>query len=329
MENAGLYLGLSKWFYLGCAGILGGIIWIYLHRTDNNKSKNLENAYLVLILGFVGVLSEFTDFASVLFVFILVAGFMLLLDKFILSKHRANALVKPHYIHYSREFITILVVVWVLRAFLFEAYQIPSSSMRPGLVVGDFILVNKFEYGIKAPFTNDTIIKVKPVARGDIIVFSDPDVHNRDLIKRVVGIPGDVINYNNKQLTINGQKLEYTDAGNYSYSEKLANEDMSIENNQYEENLLGVKHKIITWSEMPNFAPEQVKNFPLKENCTYTDTEFTCKVPAGHYFMMGDNRDNSLDSRYWGFIDDKAVLGHAFLVWLNLSDMSRVGTKVQ
>ncbi len=142
--------GLSKWFYLGIVGIIIGVVMIIRAHGDN-KSKAMENGYLLFILGCVGVVSEFTDFATVLLLFIAVSGVVLLLDKFIWSKSRSDTQIKPHYVHYSREFFPVVLAVWVLRAFLFEAYQIPSSSMRPDLTVGDFILVSKFNYGLRMP----------------------------------------------------------------------------------------------------------------------------------------------------------------------------------
>lgn len=320
--------GLSKWFYLGIVGIVIGIVMIVRARGDN-KSKAMENGYLLFILGCVGVVSEFTDFATVLLVFIVVSGVILLLDKLIWSKSRSETQMKPHYVHYSREFFPVVLAVWVLRAFLFEAYQIPSSSMRPDLTVGDFILVSKFNYGLRMPVTNQVVIPINKVNRGDVVVFQDQTKPNRDLIKRVVGLPGDTITYVDKRLRINGQNLSYQNDGSYDYTEAGPNGDVMIHNQRLIEDLTGVKHPIIVWDQVPPVILEMVQNFPGKENCQYNDEGFTCKVPDGHYFMMGDNRDNSLDGRYWGFVPDKAILGKAIYVWMNFRDLSRVGTKIE
>lgn len=320
--------GLSKWFYLGIIGIVLGAVMIY-RAHGNNKSKAMENGYLIFILGWVGVISEFTDFATVLLVFIVVSGIILLFDKLKWSKKRGIADAKPHYVHYSREFFPVVLAVWVLRAFLFEAYQIPSSSMRPDLTVGDFILVSKFDYGIRMPITNKVIIPVHEVSRGDIVVFQDQNVRNRDLIKRVVGVPGDTLEYKDKHLIINGTPLDYTSDGSYDYSEQGENGPMIIHNERQIENLLGVIHPIIIWDKLPPVIQEMVQDFPGKENCSYNNSGFICKVPPGHYFMMGDNRDNSLDSRYWGFVPDKSILGKAIYVWMNFKDLSRIGTKIK
>ncbi len=319
--------GLSKWFYLGIIAIVIGCGMIYYAR-GNNKSKSMENGYLILILGCVGVISEFTDFATVLLIFVIVSAVILLLDRSVWSKNRGEGEAKPHYVHYSREFFPVVLAVWVLRSFLFEAYQIPSSSMRPDLTVGDFILVNKFQYGLRMPVTNSVVIPVSEIKRGDVVVFEDPNVRNRDLIKRVVGLPGDTVTYLDKRLRINGQTLEYTGDGSYDYSEPTPQGPVMMHNQRFIENLTGDKHAIITWDQVPPVILEMVKDFPGKENCQYTDDGFTCRVPAGHYFMMGDNRDNSLDSRYWGFVSEQAVLGKAIYVWMNFSDLSRIGTKI-
>lgn len=321
--------GLSRWFYLGVAAILIGMFLIYRAR-GQNKSKTMENGYFILILGFVGVISEWTDFATVLFLFVIISGFILLINKFILLRFSEQGANPPHYVHYAREFFPVVLAVWVLRAFLFEAYQIPSSSMRPDLTVGDFILVNKFTYGLREPITNKIFIPISQVKRGDVIVFKDPNVHNRDLIKRVVAIGGDKIEYYKKHLTINGQALNYVAEGNYDYvDDPDQSQRLDFHDQKFQEDLLGVKHNIITWDQVPVLFYSQVTDFKGRSNCTYDDNDgFTCVVPQGEYFMMGDNRDNSFDSRYWGFVPDRDILGKAIFVWMNFHQLSRIGTKI-
>lgn len=320
---------LSYWFYLGIFGIILGVALICCAK-GRNKSKLMENGYFALVLGMVGVISEWTDFATVLFIFTLTSGFILLLDKIICGKKTSSNRNKPHYVHYAKEFFPVVLSVWVLRAFLFEAYQIPSSSMRPDLSVGDFILVNKFTYGIREPFSNKVLININQVKRGDVVVFKDPNVYNRDLIKRVVAVGGDHISYFNKKLVINGQALAYTPNGKYSYVDDISpQQSITFNNNRYIEDLLGVKHNIITWDQVPPLFFSQVTNFKERSNCNYQDNNgFSCIVPNGYYFMMGDNRDNSFDSRYWGFVSNNAILGKAIYVWMNFHDFSRIGTKI-
>lgn len=322
--------GLSKWFYLGVIAVVIGVILVVMAR-GQNKSKKMENGYFILILGAVGIISEWTDFATVLFIFVLVSGAILLLNRLIWVKKRKDSAYIPHYVHYSREFFPVVLAVWLLRAFLFEAYQIPSSSMRPDLTVGDFILVNKFAYGIREPFTNRVVIAIDNIKRGDVIVFKDQQVRNRDLIKRVIGIGGDKIEYKDKRLSINGVPLIYTADGTYTYSDTYPEPVGTINfvDDKFTEDLLGVKHPVITWSQVPSLNIQNVYNFPNKQNCNYIDdNQFSCMVPKGEYFMMGDNRDNSEDSRYWGFVPNDAVLGKAILVIANLHESKRFWKKI-
>ena len=246
MEN--MSDSFSKWFYLGLVGIALGLILIY-NGKGNNKSKSMENGYFILILGFIGIISEWTDFANVLCALVLICTFFIGLDKLFLAKSRMPNQDKPHYIYYSYDFFPVLFVVFALRAFFFEVYEIPSSSMRPSLLVGDFVLVNKFFYGFREPFTNKVFFPVNEVHRGDVVVFKDKLVRNRDLIKRVVGIGGDKIEYYGKRLTINGKVLDYSSDGTYSYMENFPDHgDVELNTDQYVENLFGVKHKIINIS---------------------------------------------------------------------------------
>src|SRR6185437_17095289 len=322
--------GLSQWFYIGLVAVVFGAFLIYRAK-GQNQSKTMENGYFILILGMVGIISEWTDFATVLLLLVLLSGAILLIDRAFFSKRRMAADAnRPHYVHYAHEFFPVVLIVWVLRAFLFEAYQIPSSSMRPDLTVGDFILVNKFTYGIREPFTNKVLFEVNKVKRGDVIVFKDQNSRNRDLIKRVVGVGGDKIAYYNKHLTVNDQPLAYTDNGTYSYTDNIS-PDMTKEfvDQRFIENLSGIKHGIITSDEVPPVFFSQVMDFKGRENCTYQGNDgFTCVVPKGKYFMMGDNRDNSFDSRYWGFVPEESILGKAIYVCLNLYNLSISSTKI-
>lgn len=318
---------LSKWFYLGIIAVILGISLIILAKSQI-KSKKMENGYFLLIVGMVGIISEWTDFATVLFIFVLITGFILLLRKILII--RSNNSITPHYVYYAKEFFPIVLVVWLLRAFLFEAYQIPSSSMRPGLTVGDFVLVNKFIYGLREPFTNKSFIDIHPIKRGDVVVFKDQQVKNRDLIKRVVAIGGDTINYKNKRLSINGIDISYQIAESYIYSDSFPNVGkIDFITQTYIEDLFGVKHSIITWDKVPSLDINSVIDFKNKKNCNYvSDDEFTCMIPNDEYFMMGDNRDNSLDSRYWGFVPNDAILGKAIYVLFNFREQNRFMVKI-
>jgi len=209
--------------------------------------------------------------------------------------------------------------VLVLRSFLVEPFQIPSGSMKPTLEVGDFILVNKFSYGLRLPVLNTKISDGTPPQRGDVMVFRYPPKPTLDYIKRVVGVPGDEVAYLNKKLTINGKPVVTGKLADYF------DPDAMRYFKQFEEKLGDKTHRLLNDDERPAFVPG-VEDFPFRQNCRYSVEGVVCKVPEGHYFMMGDNRDNSLDSRYWGFVPDRNIVGKAFLIWMNFGDFKRVGT---
>ena len=236
--------------------------------------------------------------------------------------------MQPWWLDWTAGLFPVIAVVFVLRSFLFEPFKIPSGSMIPTLHVGDLILVNKFHYGVRLPVLNTKITEGNAVQRGDVMVFRYPPKPSLDYIKRVIGVPGDEVAYLNKQLTINGQPVSKdvrTDFFEQDSMRYIA---------QFEEKLpLGTKasemtgartHNLLNDKDRPSFIPG-VEDFAFKDNCHYTVEGVTCKVPAGHYIMMGDNRDNSLDSRYWGFVPEKNIVGKAFFVWMNFGSLSRIG----
>lgn len=231
----------------------------------------------------------------------------------------AEILKQPTWIEYSGSFFPVIALVFVLRSFLYEPFKIPSSSMVPTLVIGDLILVNKFTYGIRLPIINKKIIELNNPQRGDVMVFKYPKDPSLDYIKRVIGVPGDKITYKNKRLSINGKEVSYESLPDY-----LDDEHLSY-SKQYLEGLSGVSHKILNDDRAPSYV-QNPDPFPYRERCTYNAEGFTCTVPAGHYFMMGDNRDNSLDSRYWGFVSDENIVGKAFFVWMNFGNLKRIGS---
>ncbi len=235
---------------------------------------------------------------------------------------------QPWWLDWTAGLFPVIAAVFVLRSFLFEPFKIPSGSMIPTLHVGDLILVNKFHYGIRLPVINKKITDGNPVQRGDVMVFRYPPKPSLDYIKRVIGVPGDEIAYINKHLTINGQDVgktaipDFFDADNMRYSKQFE-EPLPIGSTPSDMKNLRM-HRLLNEERAPAFV-SGIDNFAYKENCTYNIEGFVCKVPAGHYFMMGDNRDNSLDSRYWGFVPDQNIVGKAFFVWMNFGNPSRVG----
>lgn len=237
------------------------------------------------------------------------------------SRHAIEAalLRQPTWIEYSGSFFPVIALVFFLRSFLYEPFKIPSTSMVPTLLVGDLILVNKFTYGIRLPVLNKKIIDVGDPQRGDVMVFKYPKDMSQDYIKRVIGVPGDKITYENKRLTVNGQAVEYTAMDDYLEDESLKYDK------QFMENLPNVPHRILIRDGKRALDLAGVDNFPNRDACVYAYEKFTCTVPEGNYFMMGDNRDNSADSRYWGFVPNQNIVGKAFFVWMNLGNLKRIG----
>jgi signal peptidase I len=231
---------------------------------------------------------------------------------------RARLLAQPWWLDWTAGLFPVIIAVFFLRSFLFEPFKIPSGSMIPTLLIGDLILVNKFHYGVRLPVINTKLTDGTPPQRGDVMVFRYPPKPSLDYIKRVVGVPGDEVAYLNKRLTINGQVIETVALPEFF------DRDVMRYYKQFEESLGAKKHGILNDDDRPAFVPG-ADNFEFKENCRYSVEGVVCKVPEGHYFMMGDNRDNSLDSRYWGFVPDKNIVGKAFFVWMNFSSPSRIG----
>ena len=231
---------------------------------------------------------------------------------------QSRLLAQPWWLDWTAGLFPVILAVFFLRSFLFEPFKIPSGSMIPTLLVGDLILVNKFHYGVRLPVINKKITEGTAPARGDVMVFRYPPKPSLDYIKRVVGIPGDEVAYLNKRLSINGKVIETVAVPEFF------DEDTMRYFKQFEESVGEKKHGILNDDDRPAFVPG-ADDFAFKENCRYSIEGVACKVPAGHYFMMGDNRDNSLDSRFWGFVPDKNIVGRAFFVWMNFSSLKRIG----
>ena len=225
---------------------------------------------------------------------------------------------QPWWLEYTAGLFPVIAVVFLLRSFLFEPFRIPSGSMLPTLHIGDFILVNKFDYGIRLPVTNTKIIPVGSPERGDVVVFKYPMDTQVDYIKRVVGLPGDTVEYRDKVLYVNGVEQKQTG------SRDFVDDSTMITLEERDEQLGEVNHLIARDARRPSWVPLQ-GILRKEKSCDYNERGFVCSVPEGHYFMMGDNRDNSEDSRYWGFVPDEDLVGRAVLIWANFGDMGRVG----
>ena len=250
------------------------------------------------------------------------SGLVWLLDRLFFAKARkARAGLldedrEPVVVDYARAFFPILAVVLVLRSFVAEPFRIPSSSMMPTLLIGDFILVNKFAYGLRLPVNNKKVVAIGLPARGDVVVFRPPAHPDQDWIKRVVGLPGDRIAYRDNVLYVNGEASAYQPIG--AYVGKGRGEDMTGASLLAEDLGGDGRHEVLE-IDSPLFAQHGVG-------------EWT--VPEGEYFVMGDNRDRSDDSRFWGTLPETQLRGKAFLVWMNFDsaaggvDFDRIGTRL-
>jgi signal peptidase I len=300
------------------------------------------------------------DFALIMFVLLLITGSIALIDKWYFWPRRVRALKsamaaleqrlgavttpqqetergklnadlrneflrRPTWIEYPVSFFPVILAVFLLRSFLVEPFKIPSGSMIPTLQVGDFILVNKFTFGLRLPIISKKIVQINDPQRGDVMVFHYPEDPSVDYIKRVVGLPGDDIVYRNKKLFVNGVLQPQQKDGEYNYVESGLR---FVHTERYNETLGERTHALLLNPEIPSIHLSSVSGFPQREACSYNEEEMRCKVPSGHYFMLGDNRDNSRDSRYWGFVPDNLIVGKAFMIWMNFGDLKRIGLSI-
>jgi signal peptidase I len=264
---------------------------------------------VVLIAGFIGLLLVNLELA--LSAASLVAG-LIWLGYWLFNRNAHSADEVPGLVEYARSFFPVLLAVLLLRSFVAEPFRIPSGSMLPTLEVGDFILVNKFAYGLRAPVLHTKFLDIGMPQRGDVVVFRYPENPKVDYIKRLVGVPGDVVAWDNKRLTVNGVELTRESVGEYSALDQDNNSHAAF---RLVEDLLGVKHDILV---VPGTGGPQG----------------SITVPEGQYFMMGDNRDRSNDSRYWGLVPEGNIVGKATYVWMHFGfggdglKLSRVGTSI-
>jgi signal peptidase I len=268
------------------------------------------------------------DFALLLTALSAFTGLVWLVDSLFFRKSRAlmvkegEEIPEPALVDYSRSLFPVLFFVLVLRSFLAEPFRIPSESMMPNLLVGDFILVNKYDYGLRLPVLNKKFLKVGEPKRGDVVVFrypgrdSEDPQKGTDYIKRVIGLPGDTVEVSDDQVSINGVKIAYAPAGIFEGKGGSSLDDTGT--NMLREELPGKPHTVLDRPDSP-FAPG------------------TWVVPEGHYFAMGDNRDRSADSREWGFVPEENLVGRAMVIWLNCEgwvcsdgfDYSRIGDTIR
>ncbi|HVL57858.1 MAG TPA: signal peptidase I [Burkholderiaceae bacterium] len=260
------------------------------------------------------------NFALILFVLLVFTGVAWVADRLYFAPQRRRAGIErqPLWLEYTAGLFPVIAIVFLLRSFLFEPFKIPSGSMMPTLLVGDLILVNKYTYGVRLPIIHTKVLDVGLPQRGDVMVFRFPRDPSVDYIKRVIALPGDRVTYENNRLWINDRPVPIREAGEFFDSERLTY------SRAYLETLGETEYKLLTDLEKPSFIPT-VDGFPHRDSCQYGRTRLSCLVPPGHYFVMGDNRDNSLDSRFWGFVPEENIVGKAFFIWMNFGDLTRIG----
>lgn len=225
----------------------------------------------------------------------------------------------PALINFGNSWFWTAVVIIVIRSFIFEPFRIPSGSMLPTLEIGDMVVVNRFSYGLRMPLTNQVIVPLGSPERGDVVVFRNPMRHDEIYIKRVIALPGDRVDYLNRRLFINGQLQSLDKVGAYLEADQQGGHPTI-----YREQLGEVAHDVLLMPKAARF--DWHMSYPYEQNCQYAGEDFSCVVPEGHYFMMGDNRDNSADSRWWGFLPDELLLGRASFIILNLDGkFGRIG----
>jgi signal peptidase I len=261
------------------------------------------------------------DFEFILVAAVLISGLIWLVDSVLFAGKRAAvkkgvAVHEPIAVEYAKSFFPVLLAVMILRSFVFEPFRIPSGSMMPSLLIGDFILVNKFSYGIRLPVTHTKVTEGSSPQRGEVIVFRFPDNESMDFIKRVIGLPGDHISYYNRRLMVNGKSLDV------EFKETYAGQGTASDNMKggqiYLETIGKNEHMMMT---------DPAVNFSANGELI---------VPEGHFFVMGDNRDHSNDSRYWGFVPEANLVGQAKWVWMHWDwraggsglDLSRIGEDI-
>ena len=298
--------------------VIGLMLFCLILLIQRKLTVGLFLFSVAALLGLLLTATSIIPFALFMLLMLVLTGVIWLMDGLFFKAKREKASEYPEVVEYARSFFPVILVVFLVRSFIVEPFKIPSGSMMPTLLAGDFILVNKFHYGLRVPVLNNTFIEVNHPKRGDVFVFHYPPDPSIDYIKRVVGLPGDKIRYQNKRLTINGQLLELNEVGQYNYVTAGLN---MVTATQYREKLGEVSHDILNNDWIGNYEHDSIgARFANDEEIV---------VPAGHYLAMGDNRDNSSDSRVWGFVPEKNLVGKAFFIWMNFDQGSRIGNAIQ
>lgn len=266
-----------------------------------------------------------TDYNITFFILSLITGFYYFKEKIswkkYLLKDKNKEWVRPWWLNWTAGIFPVVVIIFLVRGFIVEPFKVPTGSMIPNIMIGEITLTNKLYYGLKVPVIEKTIMNFHDVERGDVVVFRYPPNPVIYYVKRFIGLPGDTIEYDylSKELSINGKKIDRQFRATFSAAGKSVSE--------FKEDLLGVKHDV--WLEdRSQLAAEPIYDFAFKENCKYLPEKLVCTVPENYYFALGDNRDNSSDSRFWGFVPHDNIVGKAQYIAFSPVSMKRIG-KIQ
>lgn len=309
-----------NWTLLAFAALLAGPALIWRARSAppiydaDQLSESALWGYFLLLVGAWGVLSLWANPSDLFFLLMLVPATLALLARLRGYRARANTRALPSWAAFAYANALVLGLIGVGKTFFVEPMQIPSSSMRPGLIVGDFILVNKLAYGVRLPFVAEPLLRRPGPQRGDVVVFRHPKDPRTNLIKRMIGVPGDLVEYRNKRLTVNGVAMDSRSVGDYRYNNEQGEAVHALRNQEF---FGKASHQTLIEPEKPVVDLFQVDRFPYRQQCQYDPSGFRCQVPQGQYLVLGDNRDNSSDGRYWGFVPEANLAGQAFMVWLS------------
>lgn len=280
----------------------------------------LRNVIAAILLVVIIVLCWMNFPVTLTFIVAVMGGILIIDQLFFAHKRAANHYPRPLVVENAHSLFFVLLLVWVIRSFVIQPYRVPTGSLQPTIRPGDFLVVNQFSYGLRFPIFNLKLVATGEPKRGDIALFYLPPDPSLLLVKRVIGLPNDLITYKNKVLYINGQEMKQTELGRAMDDEpKTAfNPEEHIPVLLKQEDLAGVVHEIYVLPDKPG---------PFGD--------FSIRVPSGHYLMLGDNRDNSDDSRAWGFVPEKNLLGKAFGIFMSWDALNhrirweRIGEKIR
>ena len=271
----------------------------------------------LIVLGLAGVYFSIIGFPLFMLLILVLTGVIWLIDYLFFQKKRKASDAEPTTVEYAKSFFPVILVVFLIRSFIAEPFKIPSGSMMPTLLAGDYILVNKFTYGLRLPVLNTVFLDINQPKHGDVAVFHFPPNPKIDYIKRVVGLPGDRIQYQDKRLLINDTLLDVTEVVANDY--KMEGESF-VQARHLQEQLPGARHDILVYDIPNRYEPNSLGDKFLNGE--------TVTVPENQYFVMGDNRDNSSDSRVWGFVPNENLVGKAFFIWFNFDEFARIGNSI-